>query len=582
MSLKRVWLTSVLLSLWAFGCRPPVISVRNINKYDYVIATADISYSLTMPQLYDLLWHSKLLPHGGILDEEEIKPFLDSILCDTLAGLKASEVKLDQYYDRYWRYKQRYHTFLLSRFMEEAIYRKISVDSQEVVDFYWSRPDLFSVEEQVLLYQILISPIGLTHGPDSLYYHSLSPEDLERETAEYAHQIRKLLDLGDPFFQVALMYSHDRAQAAGGGMVGWTERGIYHDPFDSVVFAMKPGEISQLYQDQTGWHILYVDDYLPEGIPPLIEEGYESAKVSLLTNKSNKLGVPILDSLRQMIRLRFNEELLDTNVYFVERSAWAAVVNGQDTIDFYELSSLEERYRKRYRVPNTTVEMKREMLNELAKRYAIIQAARSLGIDTFPYVRALEMSLRHKYTKEVVLLDRRDLTWSPPDSLIEEYLAEHIDEFRVEKPLTVQHIITDDSVFGEVLRDQAMAGVDFIELAKEYYPGEPSIRADLANLGDISPEDVPNEFYRAAMITPLGWISHPVKTEYGYHIIKVLRRVDSIDVTEARRKITTILRKKHKVEVFNRFRDSLYTRYNVLFHGKIYPIHLRPTADRTQ
>lgn len=579
---KRICLGIVYLSLMASGCRPPVITERNIDQYDYIVAAADNRFSLTMPQLYDLISHSQLVPRGGTLDAEGVKAFLDSILCDTLAGFKASELEFDQYYEYHRTYRQRYHHFLARRYFEEVVYSKISTDSQEVVDFYWSRPDLFTAEEQVLLHQILISPIGLKDGPDSLYYRSLTTEQLDRETAEYAYQIRKLLDLGEPFFQVALKYSHDRTQATGGGLVGWTKRGIYLDPFDSVAFSMKPGGISQPYRDETGWHILYIEDYLPEGIPPLDEQVFEVAKKSLETDKANKLGLPLLDSLSQQRRLVFNEELLDTNVYLVERTAWAAIVNEQDTIDFYEMSTVEERFRKMYRVPNTTPEMKKEMLHLLAEKYVVVQAARALGIDTLPEVVAQKASLRQKYAKQVVLQDRSDPGWIPPDNLIEKYYNEHINEYLVEKPLKVQHIITEDSVFGEFLRDQAMAGVDLIELAKEYYPGEPSIRADLANLGDISSKDVPSEFYQAALLTPVGEVSHPVKTQYGYHIIKVLRRTDSVRVDHVRSKIVSISKRDHAAEVFHKYRDELYARYNVRFPGKICPIHLKPLDYRTE
>jgi len=580
--MKRIWIVSVFLYLVVTGCRPPLVSENNIDKYNYVIASVDGRYSLTMPQLYDRISHSQLLPHGGTLEARDVKALLDSILCDTLAGFKAEEIKLDPYFEYNRIFIQRYHEFLIKKYLDVIVYSKVSVDSQEVVDFYFSRPDLFTVPEQALLYQILIAPRELINGADSVYYRSLTPQQFEQKTAEYAHQVHKLLDLGETFPQVALKYSHDRYQASAGGLVGWTPRGIYPDPFDSLAFSMKPGEISQPYKDRTGWHILYVEDYHPEGIPSLNEELYQSAKMSLERDKANKLGLPIIDSVQQQVHLVFNEGLLDTNVYHVERTTWAAIVNDQDTINFHELSTLEERFRKKYNVANTSPQMKKEMLHQIAKRYAVIEAARAIGIDTLPEVVAQKASLRHKYAKEIVLRDRYNPTWEPPDSLIEEYYNKHIDNFLVKKPLKIQQIVTNDSVFGEFLRGQAMAGVDFIDLAKQYYPGEPSIRADLANLGDIGPEDVSPEFYQAALMTPVGEVSHPVKTQYGYHIIKVLSRTDSVRVDQVRHKILPILKRDHATEVFNTFRDQLYARYNVRFPGRVYPIHLKPLDIRSK
>jgi len=461
-------------------------------------------------------------------------------------------------------------------------YKKVTVDSQEVVAFRSSRPDLFALDEQVMLYQILISPLGLQNGPDSSYYNSLTPEQLDRKTAEYAWRIHRLLDFGEPFKEVARWYSHDVRTKSQGGLVGWTTRGMYLDPFDSIAFAMDSGEISQPYRDETGWHILYVQRLIDEGMQPLDEEQYKAAETSLIEERAKKIAGPLKDSIYQQIQLMFNEELLDTNIYFVEKETWAAIVNGQDTISFNEMRMLEELYRKRFRVPNTTLEMKKGMLLSLAEPYAIVQTACAIGVDTLPEIVAKERALRHKYAKQIVYLDSRDQRWRPPDSLIEKYFNEHTDEFSVDEELRIQHIIVEDSVFGELLRDQAMAGVDFIELAKEYYPGEPSIRADLANLGDIGPEDVPEELYAVALVTPVGGVSHPVKTQYGYHIVKVLKHTRAVSVDQVRDKIVSILEKEHDLQVFNGFRDELYARFNVRFPGKIYPIHLKPLAARSK
>lgn len=580
--MKRIWSVAVFLALFSAGCGPALISERNIEKHNYIVAQANTPYSLTMPELYEKLVHSELLEYGGTLEVDKVKAFLDSVMCDTLAGIKAKEIDLGQYYDRHRMYEQRYHRLLTAKYFEEMAYKKVTVDSQEVVDFRSSRPDLFTLDEQVLLYQILISPVGLQNGPDSLYYRTFTPEQLDREAAEYTWRIHGLLNFGKPFKEIARWYSHDIRTKDNYGLVGWTKRGLYLDPFDSIAFAMDSGGISQPYQDQTGWHILYVGNRIDEGMQPLDEEQYKMAEVSLITEKAKKIAGHLMDSIYQQIQLVFNEELLDTNIYYVDKGIWAAIVNGQDTIGFSEMRALEDLYRKRFGIPNTTLEMKMGMLLHLAEPYAIVQTADALDIDTLPEIVAKEKALRHKYTKQIVYLDSRDRGWRPPDSLIEKYFNEHTDEFSVDEELRIQHIIVEDSMFGELLRDQAMAGVDFIELAKDYYPGEPSIRADLANLGDIGPEDVPEELYAAALATPVGGISHPVKTQYGYHIVKVLKLTRAVSIDQVRNKIVSILDKEHTLQVFNEFRDGLYAHFDVRFPGKIYPIHLKPLAVRSK
>ena len=149
-------------------------------------------------------------------------------------------------------------------------------------------------------------------------------------------------------------------------------------------------------------------------------------------------------------------------------------------------------------------------------------------------------------------------------------------------PLTVQHIIVQDEATGEFLRDQANAGIDFLELAEEYYPGEEHLRRQLADLGPIGPEEMPEEFYHAAMMTPVGEASAPVKTKYGYHVIKVLERREAVPYSEARRGIIMHFKQEHVQEVKDAFRDSLYSEFDAWVAEELNPIHLRPYRDRNK
>lgn len=577
------FLVIILFCLLALAaCLPPIVYEKELDKHSYVIAKVDTLFEITLPQLYDTIAASKTLSRGGMLQAADVEIILDSLLCDTLAGLAAVDVKLDEYYNEHRLYRQRYHNALLRTLLDEAVYNKVTIDSQEVFDFYHSRPDLFSINEQIMLFHILISPISIKTGKDSLHFRSLSPEQFDIELEEYAHQIRSLIDMGLPFSRVADEYSSDTFTGKNGGLVGWTERGIYRHPFDSVAFAMEEGVVSQPYQDYDGWHIIMTPRHMPEGIPPYDSAAYIVATQDLKNTKSNAIGGRFLDSLQRLPReIVYNETILDTNVYKVEPSTWAAIVNGIDTLDFNDLRSLEETFRSNNRLDNTTLALKMQMIGELTKKAIMLQVARDMKIDTLPDVMATEARLRRQFTKDIFERDRFDHTWQPEESAIRQYYDEHIDEFTIEKPMEIQHIIAEDSSFAEFLRDQAMSGIDFLLLAQEYYPGEPEIRTDLANLGFVGPGEVPDELYQAALMTPIGDVSTPVKTEFGYHIVKVVSRKNLIDFDRATIDIVPILRKLHAYEVFEQYRDGLYQRFRVKFPNKLRPMHLKPLEYRT-
>ena len=91
-----------------------------------------------------------------------------------------------------------------------------------------------------------------------------------------------------------------------------------------------------------------------------------------------------------------------------------------------------------------------------------------------------------------------------------------------------------------------MSGADFMQMAEKYYPGDPDIRQVAADLGWIGPNDMPGPFWKAALATREGEISHPVKTEFGYHLIKVTKKNFSDTFETARLKIIPLLKSEHK------------------------------------
>ena len=95
-----------------------------------------------------------------------------------------------------------------------------------------------------------------------------------------------------------------------------------------------------------------------------------------------------------------------------------------------------------------------------------------------------------------------------------------------------------------------------MEMVDKYYPGDPDIRHAAADLGEIGPNDMPGEFWRVAQATAVGTISHPVRTEYGYHLIKVLSRKYSLDFGQATAKIKPILMRDHQRQLLRAFVDA--------------------------
>ena len=71
-------------------------------------------------------------------------------------------------------------------------------------------------------------------------------------------QLKLRLEGGDDFAELARSNSDDRASALKGGDLGWTSPGELVPEFEQAMDKLKPGEISDPFKTQYGWHIVQV------------------------------------------------------------------------------------------------------------------------------------------------------------------------------------------------------------------------------------------------------------------------------------------------------------------------------------
>lgn len=74
-------------------------------------------------------------------------------------------------------------------------------------------------------------------------------------------QLAKLkieIDAGADFGKQASKYSQDPGSKDMGGDLGWADPGTFVDAFEDTVESLKPGEISEPFRSQFGWHLVQV------------------------------------------------------------------------------------------------------------------------------------------------------------------------------------------------------------------------------------------------------------------------------------------------------------------------------------
>lgn len=102
---------------------------------------------------------------------------------------------------------------------------------------------------------------------------------------------------------------------------------------------------------------------------------------------------------------------------------------------------------------------------------------------------------------------------------IKQFYEQNQDSFGETKKVKASHILVGDIQKAEDLYKQIMDGADFAQIAKENSTC-PSSRQG-GDLGFFGKGQMVKEFEDSAFSLEVGEISKPVKTQFGYHLIKL-------------------------------------------------------------
>ena len=161
------------------------------------------------------------------------------------------------------------------------------------------------------------------------------------------------------------------------------------------------------------------------------------------------------------------------------------------------------------------------------------------------------------------------------DEEVKDYYELNPDEFKEPKTVEARHILfktgpdsTPEEIeekktkAEEVLKMAGAEGADFAELAKEYSEGPSKDRG--GDLGAFTKERMVKPFADKAFSMEAGEISEPVKTQFGWHIIKVEKVNEASEQSleeateEIRKKLAQEKAKSMAYDQAETFYDSVY------------------------
>jgi len=147
---------------------------------------------------------------------------------------------------------------------------------------------------------------------------------------------------------------------------------------------------------------------------------------------------------------------------------------------------------------------------------------------------------------------------------VEDFYNENKDRFKKPESIQASHILVKEEEKAEEILEELEEGLAFAEAAKKYSTC-PS-KAKGGDLGDFTRGKMVPEFEQAAFAMEEGEVSsEPVKTQFGYHIIKVTAKNEpaSSSLEEVRAQIEQQLVSMKQNQLYQGKTEELKEKYTV-------------------
>lgn len=215
------------------------------------------------------------------------------------------------------------------------------------------------------------------------------------------------------------------------------------------------------------------------------------------------------------------------------------------------------------RVPFLTPDGRKKILDEVISFTLFAEAAKAQGIDKEPAIKTRLEYLQTEYLAREYF--RRYLAKTPQvsEETLTAYYKDHLSEFKPPEEIKARHILVKTEAQANKILDELKGGKDFIELAKKN-----SIDPAAANGGKLELPDgrdwlprgaFEKSFEHILFRIPKGQIGGPMKTQFGWHILKVEdhRQPETPSFVQVRSQIKNKLQGQKNSEIHAKVTEEL-------------------------
>ncbi len=205
-----------------------------------------------------------------------------------------------------------------------------------------------------------------------------------------------------------------------------------------------------------------------------------------------------------------------------------------------------------------------KFVDELVKKEMLYQEAKKKGLENNPEYKK-KIDDYKKLTLVGMLLEKEiEEKVKVSDKDVKDYYEAHKAELTANNQVRASHILVKTEEEAKKIMDQLKKGGDFAKIAREKSIDTGSAKKG-GDLGFFSRGQMVPEFEKLAFGLKEGEIGGPVKTQFGYHIIKVTGKKEGqvVEFDKVKNLLKQKLVAEKQKDVFDSYVNSLKNVYKI-------------------
>ncbi|QXM07446.1 peptidylprolyl isomerase [Crassaminicella indica] len=209
-----------------------------------------------------------------------------------------------------------------------------------------------------------------------------------------------------------------------------------------------------------------------------------------------------------------------------------------------------------------TLAGKKYLLNEMITQQMLYLDAKEKGLDKeeeyLKELKSVEENLLKQYAVKKLLEDVK-----VDEAEIKEYYEKNPEQFTTGDSVRAKHILVKDEEKAKEILKEIQDGKNFEEAAAEY--SECPSKEKGGDLGYFQKGQMVPEFEKVAFELEVGAMGELVKTQFGYHIIKVedKKAASTMPFDQVKGQLEQYILRNKQNEKFKSYTDQLRGKYEI-------------------